>query len=61
MMKKDYEMIAGILRSRVVDPPATPEALAEVTSIARHFADRLAAGSPRFDRQRFLTACGVQS
>jgi len=27
--------------------------------IARHFADRLAETNPRFDRERFLEACGL--
>lgn len=28
-------------------------------SVAEHFADNLRATNPRFDRKRFLVACGV--
>lgn len=31
----------------------------EVDRVAEHFADELAKTNPRFDRKRFLRACGV--
>jgi hypothetical protein len=29
------------------------------TELAEHFADQLSRTNPNFDRERFLTACGV--
>jgi len=52
MSKKDFEMIARVVRyfrSRNLVIPGLGEA----------FADELAKTNPRFDRQRFLDACEV--
>lgn len=52
MTKKHYIMIAGIMSefSRTGEPI--------VKSLAHAFADQLAGDNPRFDRSRFLLACG---
>lgn len=52
MSRKDFEMIARVVRyfrSRNLVVPGLGEA----------FADELEKTNPRFDRQRFLKACGV--
>ena len=46
MTRRDFELIAGVLR----ETNATPEQ-------AQAFASALAATNPRFDRERFLSAC----
>ena len=58
MTQRDFELIADVLKTQrdlsiltKVDP--TPK------MIAHAFADRLATVNPRFDRARFLRACGV--
>jgi hypothetical protein len=61
MTRKDYELIAGAianLRGQQLDGGAltNPPTLREVAS---ELATELATTNPRFDRARFLTACGV--
>ena len=51
MTKKDFELIAGVMRSLIH---------AEDRKLASEaFALELALVNPRFDRARFLKACGV--
>lgn len=58
MTKKDYEMIAeAFLDIYSMQGYKNSEA---IETLARHLAGRLALDNPRFDRKRFLTACGVQ-
>jgi hypothetical protein len=63
MTKKDYELIAFILKvdrlvvNKEVDPLDLIAQQHEFYS--EGFADRLQADNPKFDRRRFLAACGV--
>lgn len=50
MTRKDYILIAAALKAAQTIPQA-----------ARNLADQLAQDNLRFDRTRFLEACGVQS
>jgi hypothetical protein len=53
MSKKDYEAVARILSdSRAISDAALPY-------LAEKFADWFADDNPRFDRERFLKACGL--
>lgn len=63
MTRKDYVLIAEAIRR------ATPHPLCELDApllrqqhgnVAARIADALASDNPRFDRARFLTACGVE-
>jgi hypothetical protein len=54
MSKKDYVAIAAILLSSQADRRTR-----EVFAVK--LADIFGMGNPRFDRARFLKACGVQS
>jgi hypothetical protein len=58
-------MTAPILTRRcfvfVAQTIATCPLEQERAAIAEHFASALAATNPRFDRERFLAACGVES
>jgi hypothetical protein len=53
MQRRHFEMIAETLRRH------TPQYPAAVAALARDFADTLARTNQRFDRARFLAACGV--
>jgi hypothetical protein len=49
--KKDFQLIADTIRYNL-GPPCRERA-------AEAFADALRSTNPRFDRERFLRACGV--
>lgn len=53
--QRDYELIADVLHVRQA---TEPEARHVVGYIAGEFADRFEADNPRFDRNRFVRACG---
>jgi hypothetical protein len=74
MTKKDYELIARTLNGE--KPGAEPEDYCDWSpeqwhahdamwrqwrTVCCRFADVLAADNPRFDRARFLAACGVNN
>lgn len=59
LSKKHHEAIAAAIRAERCGPgsPAVETALDQVAS---RLADYFAADNPRFDRARFLAACGVE-
>ena len=65
MTRKDYELIAAAIAA-VARHNATDDDYREgwhgATSAASHrLADSLASTNPRFDRSRFLKACGLEA
>jgi hypothetical protein len=61
MTRKDYEAIAAaLMEARFLSGQRTEGAQA-VNDAAVLICDVMAADNPRFDRARFLKACGVQS
>lgn len=63
MTKKHFEAIAAILNSFYIVPRGVPSRALEaaaVSGIAEEMADLFAQENPRFDRARFLKACGVE-
>jgi hypothetical protein len=52
MSRRHFELIASTIRA--LDMPANRR-----EHVARDFADALAATNDRFDRDRFIKACGV--
>lgn len=56
MTKKDYELIASVI-IRYKDSLYTKE---QHMDIACDFADKLAEKNTKFDRAKFLKACGVE-
>jgi hypothetical protein len=60
MTRKDFQLIADVLKPWITrdGTPGVEDALC--ASIARDFADKLASTNPNFDRERFLRACGVE-
>ena len=70
MTRKDYELIARILDGQsIMCPPESITGLDRTLFMlgaadqkafyVRAFANALASDNPRFDRDRFLKACGV--
>lgn len=63
MTKQDFELIAGVIREDLTTETTgfTSGVLAHVRQqVADAFADRLATQNPRFDRARFVRACGAE-
>lgn len=59
MTKKDYIAIARAIS--VSERPNTSETRDSIDELAKRLCSIFAADNPRFDRARFLKACGVQS
>lgn len=57
MTRKDYQLIAEVFANfgQIIELEETIGA-----DLARNLADALQGDNPRFDRARFLTACGVK-
>jgi hypothetical protein len=56
MTRRDFEYFAASIRHHLADHP---DAKGAIVSLALDLADRSAASNQRFDRKRFLAACGV--
>ena len=61
MTRKDYEAIAAAIKEVVDSNRWFKGNLGGIQATAKAMADVMAADNPRFDRARFLKACGVQS
>lgn len=59
LSKKDYEMIARVLRVNRKYSNVSPDAAAVIDDIARDLSVSLASDNHRFDKDRFLAACEV--
>lgn len=57
MTKKDFEVIAEVLKSLDLGQLYKADLPILKPQIAEQFADRLALLNPRFNRERFLEAC----
>jgi hypothetical protein len=55
MTRKDYQLIAAVLKSYATEGIPVDDR----DAIAYDLADALAKDNPRFDRERFLVAAGV--
>jgi hypothetical protein len=62
MSRKDFILIADTINREVEIAHANHEPIgaAAMESLARAMADKLATTNPRFDRARFLAACGIE-
>lgn len=66
MTRRDFELIAKAIRQRAnearayIDPRAAEIRYDEVMIIARVMANAVAGTNPRFDRARFMAACGFK-
>lgn len=61
MTKKNFEAIARILKANQVELHSDFDRgyIAGVEGIAHELADHFAVENPRFNRDQFLTACGI--
>jgi hypothetical protein len=59
MTKKDYVVIAAVLDRIRLDFDMDGDDTVSLSLVAEELATALADTNPRFDRARFLTACGV--
>jgi hypothetical protein len=59
--RQHYQAIADVVTVRADCGCADMFTRAERTQLAEKLADMFAHDNPRFDRDRFLTACGVQA
>ncbi len=62
MTKKDFELIAwtfSTLRDRLIEERSNRNCITGVEYAIEQFAHALKNNNPRFDRERFLEACGV--
>jgi len=61
MTKKDYELIANVIhQAKYTANIMGPDCSRIYRKIAVDMADRLAGNNSRFDRDKFLKACGVE-
>ena len=74
MTRKDYEMIASVLSKHISHWECESETLIEegpkvqaygganaLKDVATTFSYELAKANPRFDKERFLSACGINA
>jgi hypothetical protein len=65
MTKRHFEMLAATLRDCKppwpTDSPVTHMAMTQWEFVCRRFARMCATHNPRFDRARFIQACGVDT
>lgn len=61
MSKKHFVAIAAAFRAELNAYAASPVACEGIEQTARRLCETFAAANPRFDRGRFLAACGVES
>ncbi len=64
MTRKDYILIAEAVKASRPETPHSPDDkpyLSQCFATANALARALANDNPRFDRERFLKACGVRS
>lgn len=66
MTKKDYELIAGAIctvsqntKDQTINVEARAGYWLALEQLSRILANEFAADNPRFDRERFMRACGI--
>lgn len=59
MTKKDFEKIAGAVKDARDATDGGPAVSRIFDSLSRTLADTCSKTNPRFDRSKFLAACGV--
>jgi hypothetical protein len=61
MSRRDFVTIAEVLRKHIdeYDGAGDGGAVLVVDEISRDLADRFSRSTPAFERERFLTACGI--
>jgi hypothetical protein len=60
MTRKDFELIAGVISQLSADFNNGGEDTVSLSIVAKELASALAGTNERFNRETFLTACGVK-
>jgi urease gamma subunit len=61
MTRKDYELIADAISGTIAEYARQGEDVADVMrELAENLATELETDNPRFDREKFRKACGVE-
>jgi len=60
MTKKDFELIAEVLREAVEEAEGNLNQEATLESLVIDFTNILSMKNPRFDRDKFFIACGIK-
>ena len=60
MTRKDFELLAGVLNRLNADFNNCGDDSVSLALVAEELADALAGTNERFDRAKFLKACGVK-
>lgn len=60
LTRKDYRTLAGIINAARWRWQADDKACEAVDAIATRLADQYERENPRFNRERFLSACGME-
>lgn len=61
MTKKDYIKFAAMIKGYVTMGETVPMYHPRLIVLAQHIADIPQDDNPRFDRERFLVACGMKN
>jgi hypothetical protein len=59
MTKTHFEAIAASFKARMTNPTVPSDARVALIALANSQADLFQEWNPRFDRDKFLTACGM--
>lgn len=59
LSKRDFEQFAEAIKAEVEERSSSGETLAGLTTAAQIFADIAKRDNERFDRERFMRACGL--
>lgn len=57
MTKKDYELVARCIKGTL---KSYPEAINPLTMLVAYFASSVEVKNPKFKRDKFLEACGLE-
>lgn len=58
MSRAHFQLVADVIRARVRLHGARPLRVSTLQELTKDFADAFAATNPRFNRRRFIEACG---
>lgn len=61
MTKKDFELIASSLKKSFEEAQGNLNQECTVEGLIIDLSDTLASKNPRFDKQKFLKACGIDN
>lgn len=57
--KRHYEDIAALMAREITYRPERPNRKTTLRGVVRELVDLFARDNPRFDRERFIAACGL--